>query len=124
VFLTPLSQSGIWQAHLNREIESETDLLWKGGESSTRRRSSPDVGIEVFPETNRSLAAAEAAGRAESKGRLAATGPAGQSESKGRRAFACMTSQLSRLKMDSKFEHSFLPLQESDFANGRHGTSI
>lgn len=46
---------------------------------------------------------------------LAVTEPAGRSQSKGRRAFACISGQLSRLEMESKFEHLFLPLQELGF---------
>jgi hypothetical protein len=66
------------------------------------------LAFRVISETNRSLAVI----KPESKGPRAVIEP---SQSKGPRAFVCITGQLSRLEMDSKFEHLFLPLQEIGF---------
>ena len=71
--------------------------------------------LGIISINNRSLAAAEPAGRSQIKGRLAAAEPAVRFQSKAPRAFVCISGQLSRLEMDSKFENLFLPLQESGF---------
>jgi hypothetical protein len=48
VFEFIVTKQDLAQAHFNDQIQNEADLLGKMGESSTRRRSSPDVGIQGY----------------------------------------------------------------------------